>query len=194
MDPNLISELYNQVSAYLSPAAQAIIVAALALIGVQVGRTRSKSRAVTKPPSSSGQVSPGQFGPGATRDMTSAEIRKLRPEYSPRHDADPDPGEVVWTWVPYVEHDGRGKDRPVLILARISDSAVAGCYLSTKDHDGYVLMGSGAWDPQGRDSYLNPARVLVVSHDGMRREGAQIPKDRFNKAVEAVQKYHRADQ
>ncbi|GAB5080487.1 hypothetical protein ARTHROSP310_36360 [Arthrobacter sp. AD-310] len=27
-------------------------------------------------------------------------------------DGEPDPGEVVWTWVPYQEDHGRGKDRP----------------------------------------------------------------------------------
>jgi hypothetical protein len=37
--------------------------------------------------------------------------------YSPQTDGAPDPGEVVWTWVPFEENDGRGKDRPVLVVA-----------------------------------------------------------------------------
>ena len=37
--------------------------------------------------------------------------------YSPSTDGAPDPGEVVWTWVPFEERDGRGKDRPVLVVA-----------------------------------------------------------------------------
>ena len=37
--------------------------------------------------------------------------------YSPSTDGAPDPGEMVWTWVPFEERDGRGKDRPVLVVA-----------------------------------------------------------------------------
>src|SRR5690606_1707806 len=71
--------------------------------------------------------SPGQHGPDATRDATAEELRQVRFEYAPNMDRDPDPGEIVWTWVPYVENDGRGKDRPVLIVGRIDDRSVVGC-------------------------------------------------------------------
>ncbi|WP_336659405.1 hypothetical protein [Leucobacter sp. USHLN153] len=137
-----------------------------------------------------GTESPGRFGPAATRDLTAAEIRSLRPSYSPSTDGDPDPGEVVWTWVPYEEHDGRGKDRPVLIIARIDDEAVAGCALSTKEHAGFVSVGSGAWDSQGRESFLSPERVLRVSNDGMRREGHVLGRQRFAAAVAVVARMH----
>jgi hypothetical protein len=33
--------------------------------------------------------------------------------YAPRRDGLPDPGEVVWAWVPYEEDARRVKDRPV---------------------------------------------------------------------------------
>ncbi|WP_372521259.1 type II toxin-antitoxin system PemK/MazF family toxin [Marinobacter nauticus] len=36
--------------------------------------------------------------------------------YAPAPDGEPDPGEIVWTWVPYEEDHSRGKDRPVLIV------------------------------------------------------------------------------
>src|SRR5690242_11295537 len=39
-------------------------------------------------------------------------------EYRPRDDDAADPGEIVWAWVPFDEGDGRGKDRPVLIIGR----------------------------------------------------------------------------
>lgn len=133
----------------------------------------------------------GQFGTGATRDLTASEIRVLRPSYQPSPDGDPDPGEVVWTWVPYAEHDGRGKDRPVLIIARIDDEATAGCYLSTKQHQDFVSVGTGAWDSQGRPSYLAPDRLLRVTVAGMRREGHVLPQDRFRDAVDAVAQLHR---
>jgi len=37
--------------------------------------------------------------------------------YSPVRDGNPDPGEIVWTWVPFEENNGQGKDRPVLVVA-----------------------------------------------------------------------------
>lgn len=134
--------------------------------------------------------SPGQYGAGATRDLTRDEIRSLTPSYEPSADGDPDPGEIVWTWVPYAENDGRGKDRPVLIIARIDLETTAGCYLSTKEHRGFVSVGSGPWDSQGRESFLAPDRVLRVTHDGMRREGNVLPKDLFGPAVVAVMREH----
>ena len=40
----------------------------------------------------------------------------VRFAYAPEHDGHPDPGEVVWTWVPFEEDATRGKDRPVVVL------------------------------------------------------------------------------
>ena len=39
-------------------------------------------------------------------------------EYSPQLDGDPDPGEIVWAWVPFQEDPTQGKDRPVVIIGR----------------------------------------------------------------------------
>ena len=39
-------------------------------------------------------------------------------EYEPVDDDRPDPGEVVWTWVPFEEDYDQGKDRPVLVIGR----------------------------------------------------------------------------
>ena len=39
-------------------------------------------------------------------------------EYTPELDGEPDPGEVVWTWVPYEDDPMQGKDRPVVIVGR----------------------------------------------------------------------------
>ncbi|GAA1564559.1 type II toxin-antitoxin system PemK/MazF family toxin [Leucobacter aridicollis] len=134
--------------------------------------------------------SPGQFGAGATRDVAAGELTGAKLEYAPSMDGDPDPGEVVWTWVPYVENDGRGKDRPVLIIGRIDATTVFGCYVSSKYHRDFISIGAGAWDSQGRESFVSPERILRVTHDGMRREGATIPKDRFTAAVRGVLEYH----
>ena len=135
---------------------------------------------------------PGRDGDAdsITRDLTPAEAKSLRFEYSPRRDGDPDPGEVVWTWVPYAENDGRGKDRPVLILGRVSATALAGCYLSTKQHRDFVPVGTGGWDPQHRPSYLSPERLLRVTHSGMRREGHEIDRETFIAAATVVARTH----
>lgn len=34
------------------------------------------------------------------------------PTYAPVANGRPDPGEVVWAWVPYEEDTSQGKDRP----------------------------------------------------------------------------------
>jgi hypothetical protein len=107
----------------------------------------------------------------------------VRTEYSPAHDGDPDPGEVVWTWVPYEENDGRGKDRPVLVVAREAGGTFLAVQLSSKRHDGdreWVPIGSGPWDRTGRDSWVDVDRVLRLHEAGMRREACALDRMRFN--------------
>ncbi len=140
-----------------------------------------------------GGRSPGRFGDDATRELTRAEIRELRLSYGPSPDGNPDPGEIVWTWVPYAENDGRGKDRPVLIIARIDATSTACCYLSTKQRAGFVSVGTGGWDSQGRGSFLAPDRVLRITDAGMRREGHVLSQERFARAAEAVARLHGID-
>ena len=38
--------------------------------------------------------------------------------YAPEPDGQPDPGEVVWGWVPFEDDPSQGKDRPVLLVGR----------------------------------------------------------------------------
>lgn len=140
------------------------------------------------------EPAPGRRGPDATRDLLPSEIARVRFEYAPDPDGDPDPGEVVWTWVPYAENDGQGKDRPVLIIGRLDARSVVGCYLSTKPHRDFVPMGRGGWDSQGRESYLSPERLLRVTHGGMRRESVRIDRERFVEAARAVARFHRLTQ
>lgn len=152
----------------------------------QRGATVDRSTTVDRSsgsPRPHADASPGQSGADATRDLSDAEIRRLRPSYAPAVDGTPDPGEVIWTWVPYAEHDGRGKDRPVLIIARIDATTVAGCYLSTKQHRGFISVGTGGWDGQGRESFLSPERVLGISDSGMRREGHVLDRARFERVI-----------
>lgn len=105
-------------------------------------------------------------------------------DWAPRPDGRPDPGEVVWTWVPYEENDGRGKDRPVLLVAREGTSLI-GVQLTSKPHDSrpdhfdFVPVGAGGWDTEGRPSWAAVDRVLRVFPAGMRREGTALERDVF---------------
>jgi hypothetical protein len=118
-------------------------------------------------------------------------------EYSPCLDGDPDPGEVVWTWVPYEEDPSQGKDRPVAIIGRRGHLLV-GVPLTSKDHSGehgdrfQVAVGSGPWDHSGRPSFAKIDRVLDVVPEQVRREGAVLPKATYDAIVAGVARAHRA--
>ncbi|MFC8508119.1 type II toxin-antitoxin system PemK/MazF family toxin [Streptomyces sp. NPDC057411] len=110
----------------------------------------------------------------------------VRTSYAPDHDGDPDPGEIVWTWVPYEENDGRGKDRPVLVVAREEAGTLLAVQLSSKRHDNdreWVAIGSGPWDSARRESWVDLDRVLRVHESGMRREACALDRPRFDRVV-----------
>lgn len=128
-------------------------------------------------PASTG-ASDGSDYPGDYRDM-------INFEYSPSLDGDADPGEIVWTWVPFKEDHSQGKDRPVLLVGRDGEYLLA-LMMTSKDHNNrehadpnYLDIGSGPWDPQGRASEVKLNRVIRVRPDSMRREGAVMPEDTF---------------
>ncbi|MFC8995736.1 type II toxin-antitoxin system PemK/MazF family toxin [Streptomyces rochei] len=126
---------------------------------------------------------PGRHGPFATTEADPREVGPVRTEYSPAHDGDPDPGEIVWTWVPYEENDGRGKDRPVLVVAREPAGTLLAVQLSSKRHERdreWVPIGSGPWDRSGRDSWVDVDRVLRLYDAGMRREACALDRMRFD--------------
>ncbi|WTB87240.1 type II toxin-antitoxin system PemK/MazF family toxin [Streptomyces cellulosae] len=126
---------------------------------------------------------PGRYGPYATAETEPRSVGRVRTEYSPAHDGDPDPGEIVWTWVPFEENDGRGKDRPVLVVAREAAGTFLAVQLSSKGHAGdrdWVPIGGGPWDRSGRDSWVAVDRVLRLHEQGMRREACALDRMRFN--------------
>ena len=101
--------------------------------------------------------------------------------WTPSPDGVPDPGEIVWTWVPYEENDGRGKDRPVLVVAS-GRSGLLGVQLTSKDHDGdpdHVSIGTGAWDGEHRESWARLDRVFRVDATAVRREGSFLPESTY---------------
>ena len=116
--------------------------------------------------------------------------------YAPRPDGEPDPGEVVWAWVPYEEDHSRGKDRPVLLVGR-SGSYLLGVMLTSRDRvpesavsQDYVDLGAGAWDRQGRASEARLDRIVQLRPDAIRREGAVLDRARFDTVAAGLRSRH----
>ncbi|MCV7052248.1 type II toxin-antitoxin system PemK/MazF family toxin [Mycobacterium heidelbergense] len=108
---------------------------------------------------------------------TAQRARKL--VYAPDLDGRADPGEIVWTWVVYEDDPTRGKDRPVLVVGRDRRVLLGLMVSSQQRHAGdpdWVGIGSGAWDYEGRESWVRLDRVLDVPEEGIRREGAILDR------------------
>lgn len=127
-------------------------------------------------------------------------------DYSPDPDGEADPGEVVWTWVPYEEDPSQGKDRPVLVLARQTEPTSAErlvvTQMTSKDHDRDAAqearwgrywhdVGTGDWDSRGRPSEVRLDRLLLVDPAAVRREGATMSRGVFDGVVAALRAHWR---
>jgi hypothetical protein len=121
--------------------------------------------------------------------------------YRPHPDGDADPGEIVWTWVPFEENDGRGKDRPVLVIGSDGPWLLA-LILTSRDHDRdaadearygrvWLDIGRGTWDARGRASEVRLDRILRIDPAAVRREGATIAAPVFDQVAAELRKLHR---
>ncbi len=121
--------------------------------------------------------------------------------YSPEADGLPDPGEVVWTWVPYEDDPDQGKDRPVVVLSRTTAGELLCLQLTSQDHDvdaaqeaswgrHWMDVGTGAWDPEGRPSEVRLDRLLRLPEAEVRREGAALDQVVFEAVVTAAREFH----
>ncbi|MBF6189893.1 type II toxin-antitoxin system PemK/MazF family toxin [Nocardia implantans] len=120
--------------------------------------------------------------PAASTPVPTAE-RARQIVYSPQLDGRADPGEIVWTWVPFEEDPSNGKDRPVLVVGR-DRRTLLGLMLSSNPERAYdrnwIGIGSGSWDHDNRPSWVRLDRVLDVPEAGIRREGAILPRKTFD--------------
>ncbi len=116
--------------------------------------------------------------------------------YDPHPNGRPDPGEVVWTWVPYEDDPTQGKDRPVLLIGRVEGQLV-GLMMTSKDHDFdaeqearegrfWFDLGAGPWDDRGRPSEVRLDRLLPIDPEAIRREGSVLDRDRFDAVAAAL--------
>ncbi|TRY18320.1 type II toxin-antitoxin system PemK/MazF family toxin [Tessaracoccus rhinocerotis] len=125
-----------------------------------------------------------------------------RPEivYAPRRDAEADPGEVVWTWVPYEEDPSQGKDRPALVIGRDGQWLLV-LQVTSQDHDRdaaqeasvgryWTDIGTGEWDNHGRPSEVRVNRIIRIDPDKVRRIGAILDEGTFNHVRQEVLKHY----
>lgn len=120
------------------------------------------------------------------RQVSALQRREL--SYAPELDGHADPGEIVWTWVPYEDDPRQGKDRPVLVVGRHSRT-LFGLMLSSQDRQGerhWLALGPGEWDRERRPSWVRLDRVLTMREDGIRREGAVLDRARFDRVGQAL--------
>ena len=117
---------------------------------------------------------------------------RLHFEYAPELDGDPDPGEVVWAWVPFEDDPTHGKDRPVVVVGTRGPRLVAVPLTSKRDdRDPQVAVGTGPWDRQGRPSYARLDRLFDLDRGAVRREGAILPRPVFDEVVAGAVRVHR---
>ena len=156
-------------------------------LGRALGRTERQGHTPT-PAMARGTAYPGDF-------VGTPEI-----SYAPnsKNGKTADPGEIVWTWVPYEEDHTQGKDRPVLVIGRDGPWLLA-LPLTSKDHDHdaeqearagrlWTDVGTGTWDSHGRASEVRVDRIVRVDPRRVRREGAALDEPRFNKVAAAVRR------
>lgn len=134
--------------------------------------------------------------PAGTRPYPGDATRLPEARYAPQPDGDPDPGEIVWAWVPFEEDHAVGKDRPVLVVGHEGDWLVA-MSLTSRDHDRdehqeraagreWVDIGAGPWDPRGRSSEVRTNRLLRLDPAAVRREGAVLDRERYAAVIRAA--------
>lgn len=151
-----------------------------------------------KPPART--PSGGIAAPEGTRPYPGDATHLPDTTYRPHPDGDPDPGEIVWTWVPFEEDHTIGKDRPVLVIGHAGDWLIA-LALTSRDHDRdehqeraegreWVDIGRGPWDRRGRPSEARVNRLLQLDPAAVRREGAVLDESRYAAVIRAARALH----
>lgn len=151
---------------------------------------------------SRGRPGPAPFVPPSARSTegSAQDGDAARIEYAPELDGEPDPGEVVWAWVPYEDDPAQGKDRPVLVIGREAGALLA-LQLTSQDHDldaaqearygrYWMDIGTGGWDHERRPSEVRLDRLLRLEEHAVRREGAILDRSVFDAVLRAAHEHH----
>jgi PemK-like, MazF-like toxin of type II toxin-antitoxin system len=129
--------------------------------------------------------------PARAEEVDIHTTRGIRVAYSPSPGGTADGGEIVWTWVPFQENPGQGKDRPVLVIGRAGRGHAWAMKLTSKAHAGdreYVSLGSGAWDASRRESWLDLDQLYRVPDAAVRREAAALDARTFRRVAAELQR------
>lgn len=178
----------------------------------QKSSTSKPTSSSPKPrPSSSSHTNSGShhhYEDPATSNRPQTSIREAsiadalaHASYTPIMDGDADPGEVIWTWVPYQEDASVGKDRPAVVIGAQGEGVYI-LQLTSKDHTRdaaqeaaagryWLDIGAGDWDSKGRPSEVRLDRALWVKATDVRREGAILPKATWQLIVDALEEHYR---
>ena len=178
----------------------------------KTGQRQSSKKSTPQPRSSSSSSahsgSHHHYEDPATSNRPQTSIREANiadalahASYTPVMDGDADPGEVVWTWVPYQEDSSVGKDRPAVVIGAQGEGVYL-LQLTSKDHTRdaaqeaaagryWLDIGAGDWDSKGRPSEVRLDRALWVKATDVRREGAILPKKTWQRIVDALEEHYR---
>ena len=161
-----------------------------------------------RPPQSQPRGNAHRYEDPATSNRPHTSIREAsiadalaHASYQPIMDGDADPGEVVWTWVPYQEDASVGKDRPAVVIGAQGEGVYL-LQLTSKDHTREAAqeaaagrywfdIGTGAWDSKGRPSEVRLDRALWVKATDVRREGSILPEVTWRHIVDALEEHYR---
>lgn len=144
-------------------------------------------RVVRQPVVAVRRTGPAPAKPARPRQVAKLQRRQLA--YAPQLDGQADPGEIVWTWVPYEDDPRQGKDRPVLVVGRQSRTLFGLMLSSQSERDGqhnWLALGAGEWDRDNRPSWLRLDRVITMREDSIRREGAILDRKRFDRVADVL--------
>ena len=149
-------------------------------------------------------------GPDSHADARASDTRTALPDragnaplnitYTPSADGNPDPGEIVWAWVPFEEDRSQGKDRPVLVIADEGGGVIVALMLTSRDRgkgdhtdehgNRWVDIGTGSWDSRHRPSEVRVDRLIRLEAAKVRREGGKLDKARFERVANATRDAH----
>ncbi|MDU0479360.1 type II toxin-antitoxin system PemK/MazF family toxin [Staphylococcus chromogenes] len=106
--------------------------------------------------------------------------------YAPDMDGHAEPGEIVWIKLPAEMCTTPHNDRALLVVGHGIQTILGLVISSNSAHEGesnWVDIGSGPWDPSGAPCWMRLDKVVEVPELAIRREGAIIPRQRFERVA-----------
>ncbi|AKK03754.1 type II toxin-antitoxin system PemK/MazF family toxin [Corynebacterium epidermidicanis] len=102
--------------------------------------------------------------------------------YAPDMDGHAEPGEIVWITLPAELSSSGNKDRALLVVGHGIQTILGLLISSNSEHSteaNWAEIGSGPWEESGAPAWLRLDKVVEVPELAIRREGAVMPRQRF---------------